>query len=130
SEDDAAIEHVGLLSPNLGILNMMIYMIDTTIFKGTIIWWVVVLIIDLIYLGKYIILQLGERISPCCMSKPSPLLERKLEEEVRIAAEELERARSLRNRHAIVYEEANQRILEYDEQFNFSCSTSIEGPKY
>ncbi|MCI06978.1 hypothetical protein A2U01_0028041, partial [Trifolium medium] len=53
------------------------------------------------------------------MSPPSclPKSEKTLEEEVRIAEEELERARSLRNRHTVVYEEANQRIREYDDQF-------------
>ncbi|PNX73609.1 hypothetical protein L195_g029511 [Trifolium pratense] len=103
-ENEAAIEHLGLVTANVVVSNMMISMVDSTIMIVTIVLWVLVLVLDIIFLAKDAFHQLWEK-----RLYWLPKSEKTLEEQIRIAEEALERARDLRSRAHVFYQEARQR---------------------
>jgi hypothetical protein len=96
SEENAAIEHILILMANSVISSLMISMVNKVVFLVTVIWWSVLIVLDLVLLCGDFIHQIGPRISSCCMPQPlsPPSQERSLVDTVESIDKELETIRS------------------------------------
>jgi hypothetical protein len=74
-----------LLIANGALSSQMIYIINTNLCWGSIIWWIACLIIELFCVGKQLWYEICSKwcpswISECCLPTPAPVVERNEEE--------------------------------------------------